>query len=30
MIVYFVGGICMGVMFRPYLDELIKNYVNKR
>jgi hypothetical protein len=30
MVVYFVGGICMGVMLRPYVDELIKNYVNKR
>jgi len=28
MIVYVVGGICMGIMLRPYVDELIKNYVN--
>lgn len=30
MIVYLVGGICMGIMFRPYVDELIKNYVNRK
>jgi len=28
MIVYVVGGICMGIMLRPYVDELIENYVN--
>ena len=30
MIVYVVGGICMGVMLRPYVDEAIKNYVNRK
>lgn len=29
MIVYLVGGICIGIMLRPYVDELIKNYVDK-
>jgi hypothetical protein len=29
MIVYLVGGICMGIMLRPYVDELIKNHVNR-
>jgi hypothetical protein len=28
MIVYLVGGICMGIMLRSYVDELIKKYVN--
>ena len=30
MIVYLVGGICMGIMARPYVDEMIKNYVNRK
>jgi len=30
MLVYLVGGICMGVMLRPYVDEVIKNYVNRK
>ena len=30
MIVYLIGGICMGIMLRPYVDELIKNYVNRK
>ncbi len=30
MIVYLVGGICMGVMLRPYVDKLITNYVNRK
>ena len=29
MIVYLIGGIFMGIMLRPYVDELIKNHVNK-
>jgi hypothetical protein len=29
MIVYLVGGICMGIMLRPWVDELIKSYVEK-
>lgn len=29
MIVYLIGGICMGIMLRPYVDELIKNYVKR-
>ena len=30
MIVYLVVGICMGIMIRPYVDEVIKNYVNRK
>jgi hypothetical protein len=30
MLVFLVGGICMGVMLRPYVDEVIKNYVNRK
>ena len=30
MIVYLVGGICMGIMLRPYVDKVIKNYVNRK
>lgn len=30
MIVYLIGGIFMGIMLRPYVDELIKNHVNKK
>ena len=30
MAVYLVGGICMGIMLRPYVDEMIKNYVNRK
>jgi hypothetical protein len=30
MIVYLVGGICVGIMLRPYVNELIKNYVNRK
>lgn len=30
MVVYLVGGICMGIMIRPYVDEMIKNYVNRK
>ena len=30
MSVYLVGGICMGIMLRPYVDEMIKNYVNRK
>jgi hypothetical protein len=30
MIVYLVGGICMGLMLRPSVDELIKTYVNRK
>ena len=30
MIVYLVGGICMGIMLRPYVDEAIKAYVNRK
>jgi small basic protein len=30
MIVYLVGGICIGIMLRPYVDEVIKNYVNRK
>ena len=30
MLVFLVGGFCMGVMLRPYVDEVIKNYVNRK
>ena len=30
MIVYLVGGICMGIMVRPYVDIMIRNYVNRK
>jgi hypothetical protein len=30
MIVYVVGGICMGIMLRPYVDKVIDNYVNRK
>jgi len=30
MLVFLVGGICMGIMLRPYVDEVIKNYVNRK
>ena len=30
MLVYLVGGICMGIMLRPYVDQSIKNYVNSK
>jgi len=30
MVVYLVGGICMGIMIKPYVDEMIKNYVNRK
>jgi hypothetical protein len=30
MRVYLGGGICMGIMLRPYVDEVIKNYVNRK
>lgn len=30
MVVYLIGGICMGVMLRPYIDELIKVYVDNK
>ena len=30
MLVFLVGGICMGVMLRPYVDKVIKNYVNRK
>ena len=29
MMVYLVGGICMGIMLRPYVDELIKKIYEK-
>ena len=28
--VYLIGGICMGIMLRPYVDELIKNHINTK
>jgi hypothetical protein len=30
MLVFLVGGICMGVMLRPYVDEVMKKYVIRK
>jgi ABC-type phosphate transport system permease subunit len=29
-LVYLVGGIVMGIMIAPYVNQMIKNYVNRK
>lgn len=30
MLICLVGGIFMGIMMRPYIDQKIKKYVNEK
>lgn len=29
MVVYLIGGFCVGAMMRPTIDKMIRNYVNR-